>query len=459
MSAEETFSPNGVPKRHRVGYLLRMYPRFSQTFVVNEILELERQGVDLRIASLRKPNEGVFHESISRVRAHVDYFPDRVMGQVRKNLRTQWSRWRQSPRRYRRAAAIVRKYETENWFEMVQAVELLRWVGKRRVGHVHVHFGTDEATVALLAAVLGNLSYSLTLHAFDIFRDTVDRSLLAQKINHSRFAVTVCESNRRYMIENLPGVDPDKVIVNYNGIDLTRFNPDGGLESVAASETVQPSVARKPMSIFSVGRLIEKKGFIHLIHAVAHLRDDGFVVSCDIAGDGREQATLERAIKELDLRKQVRLIGPIDQDRVRQRLREAACFALPCVCARDGNVDALPTVLLESLASGCPTVSTRLSGIPEILEDNVSGLLVEPEDSRSLATAIRRVLEDGALSTRLAEGGLQRASERFDVTANVAVMRELFTAATQDARVKISPKRALSSTEPLTRSRSGREVA
>lgn len=397
-------------KDPRIGYLLRMYPRFSQTFVVNEILELERQNLDLRIVSLHKPNEGVFHESIARVKAQADYLPEHFSGQIRKQLRYQWNWFRRSPRLYLEAAGVVRRYKNEKWIELAQAVDLIRWARKNKVEHIHVHFGTDEATVALLANILGGLSYSITLHAFDIFRDNVEKSLLARKINASRFVVTVCQSNRQYMIDHLPGVDPVKIRVNYNGIDLERFAPNGS--------------TREDNTVFAVGRLIEKKGFIDLIHAIAILKNEGLSIQCAIAGDGRERSNLKREIKKLDIASHVRLVGPLSQDKVRARMQEAACFALPCVQAKDGNVDALPTVLLESLACGCPTVSTRLSGIPEIIDDYTSGLLVDPNSETALAQAIRSVLVDPSLAAKLSQGGITRAKERFDVTCNVATMRQ-----------------------------------
>jgi len=423
------------PAALRVGYLLRMYPRFSQTFVVNEIRELERQGVDVRIASLRLPNEGMFHESVTRVRAKADYLEERFVGNMRQHLSAQCKLLLRAPRVYARAFRVVYRHRGVSWFELCQAVSLLRWARKERIAHVHVHFGTDEATVAMLASMLGDLSYSLTLHAFDIFRDNVDRVLLARKINGSRFTVTVCESNRRFMVKHLPGVDPAKIHVNYNGIDLSEFTP-------SAEE-------REPFSVFSVGRFIEKKGFLHLVRAAAMLRDAGLPIVCRIAGEGREQDRLEKEIRQHRVGDHVQLLGPLRQDEVRSWMQRSACFALPCVEAKDGNIDALPTVLLESLACGCPSVSTRLSGIPEIIEDGESGLLVEPGHDGELADAIRRVLVDNGLAQNLSTQGRVRAVERFDGRRNVATMREWLTAAENIGRREPAAPLAADAARPM----------
>ncbi len=393
----------------RVGYVLRMYPRFSETFVVNEIRELERQGLDVRILALRKPSEGIFHESVCRIKARASYAPASHHGRRLKIARGLGELLRRHPRRFARAVAIVRADGQATWFDLARAAYVLRWAREQTVQHVHVHFGTTAATVALLANVLGGLPYSLTLHAYDIFRDDVSRPLLAQKINASRFAVTVCDYNRRFLVEHLRGVDPTKIRVNYNGVDLDRFRPNGG--------------PRDRFFVFGLGRLKEKKGFIHLVRAIRRLRNEGLPVHCRIAGEGEEEARLRRAIEDWNLTRVVELCGPVHEDRVRELLHTCGCFALPCVAGEDGNVDALPTVLLEALACGCPAVSTRLSGVPEIIEDGVNGLLVEPGDHKALARAIRKTIEDPDLTAALARGGRCRAEERFDVRRNVAVMR------------------------------------
>lgn len=405
-------SASGADERRgvRVGYLLRMYPRFSQTFVVNEILELERQQLDLSILSLRRPTDGLFHESVSRVKARAYYIPESPREKMRKTLRVNLSHARRAPGAYVRAIQDVIRFRDVTVGDLAQAGHVLTWARKHRINHLHVHFGTSEATVAMLARMLGGPTYSMTLHAFDIFRNNVNRRLLAQKINASAFAITVSKFNRRFIEQNIPSVDGSRVRVNYNGIDLSRFKDVGRQRDAGL--------------IFGVGRLVEKKGFIHLVEAAGMLRDKGVNFKCEIAGDGPETGAIKKRIKELKLRDHVFLLGPIGQHQVAERLARASCFVLPCVEAKDGNVDALPTVLLESLAAGCPSISTRLSGIPEIIEDQVSGLLVEPEYATALADAIERVLSSRALAQSLADAGRERACSRFDIVKNVGVMRQ-----------------------------------
>lgn len=419
---------NGKRGGVKIGYLLRMYPRFTQTFVANEILELERQGADISIISLRLPNEGIFHESCSQVKARASYVPQNLQGGRIEALQTQWKLLKRSRDLFRRIRSLWARHKGVEWQHVLQAMHVVRWAKRNHISRLHVHFGTEEATVAMLANMLGSIPYSLTLHAFDIFRANVDKALLAKKINASQFVITVSEYNRRYMVEHLPNLCAEKIRVNYNGVDLDKFSCNGQ--------------EREAMSIFSVGRLIEKKGFVHLIRAVKRLRDQGLPVACHIAGEGREQKKLEREIKELDLSDCVTLLGRVRQSEVGDWLKRAGCFALPCVHAEDGNVDALPTVLLESLASGCPTVSTRVSGVPEIIDHGEQGFLVEPGDDESLAKAIHEVLADGDVAATFSAAGRRRAADRFDIRKNAAVMHGWLHDKTKDAQPKDTPGQA-----------------
>lgn len=429
MNGERGHDKQSTDHIQRLGYFLRMYPRFTQTFVVNEILELERRGADLRILSQRKPTDGVFHESIIKVRARADYIPEFWMEDFGGALRLLWRTMRRRPSAFTQSCRRTLLGRGLRSVELMQAAHLVRWANKHRIKHVHVHFGSEEANVAFLARKLGGPRYSLTLHAFDIFRESVNRPLLVEKINHSRFTITVSEFNRRFLIDEMSGVNPEKIRVNYNGVNLDRFKPNGA--------------HRKERTVFSVGRLIEKKGFPYLIEAIDRLRCDHPDIRCEIAGDGRDESRLRQLIDRSGLCDRVKLLGPMGQEGVLKKMQHASCFALPCVRAKDGNTDALPTVLLESLACGCPSVSTRLSGVTEIIEHGVSGLLVEPGNSEELSRAIGQVLDDRMLAERLAEGGRARAKERFDVRENVRTMhdwlvadRKAGKAATESPRAK-----------------------
>lgn len=419
-SKTEKQSDHDSKSHPRLAYLLRYYPRFSETFIVNEILALESHGSSPAILAMRKPDDGAFHESVTRVRAVAQYLPDpgpKLRAKARPRF---WKLMKEAPRKLWQAVRCVWRFKALTWSNLQCALCLLHWAKKSDIEHVHVHFGREAAGVAMLAAMLGKVRYSMTLHAYDIFRDDVDSALLARKIELAQCVITVTQFNRTFLEERYPQAR-GKVIVQYNGVDLSRFTP--------------PAEPREKGLVFSVGRLIEKKGFADLIRAAALLRDQGVAFRCVIAGDGEDADRLRELIASLNLSSHIELAGLMKQDDVRRMMQKASCFVLPCVQAKDGNMDALPTVLLESLACGCPSISTRVSGVPEIIDDGDSGLLVEPSDVTALAGAMRRVLTDDALASHLSQQGRRRAQDRFDGATNGASMLAILEAAARRKRL------------------------
>jgi len=206
----------------------------------------------------------------------------------------------------------------------------------------------------------------------------------------------------------LPAIET-KVARLYNGVDLTMFH----------ASTNPPPAAR----ILAVGRLVEKKGFPVLVDACAHLRARGLAFTCDVVGAGPQEDVLRRAIDAAGLGDRIVLRGPLALEAIAETMREATTVVLPCIRALDGNVDALPTVLLEAMASGVPVISTRLSGIPEIIADGETGYLVTPGDAAELADTLARLLTDPERVRRMGRAARVRAEHLFDLRTNVATLR------------------------------------
>ena len=402
----------------RFAYLLQVFPKYSETFILNELLEHQRSGRRVRVLSLRFPREGRFHELLAELQEAAEYIPEALFDQPRKVFESLAATAAKSLT----AFGVLRQWGRRDTTlrDLWQAVMVRRWSERRGVTHLHCHFGGFAARVAYLSRVIGGPTYSVTLHAHDIFRETVDHRLLRDLIRESEFCVTVSQFNALHLTQRI-GAHPDKIRVLHNGVPLERF--------------VYSEGSRESGTILSVGRLIEKKGFVHLVRACRILKERGLLRRCEIIGEGREHSTLEAEIRRLGLQDEVKLVGAMSQAGVAEALKRSAVFALPCVTARDGNMDALPTVLLEAMASGCPAVSTRLSGIPEILVDGQSGLLIECGDEVGLAYALSRVLTDADYSARLALGGRKRVEELFDVRKSVATLGDwLEGAATRGMR-------------------------
>lgn len=397
----------------RVGYVLRSYPRFSETFIVNEILAHEAAGLEIEVFSLRLPAEGRFHEAVSRVRARVTYLGDK------------------SPKGEQFWEAILETGETapEGWqvmsyarnesaADVYQAMLLARKARARGITQFHAHFGLVATTVARLASRFSGLPYSFTAHAKDIFHESVQPDDLRRKLRDAGAVITISDYNLRYLREAY-GADGARVCRVYNGLDLERFS--------------YSSPAKREALIVAVGRLIEKKGFADLIDACAVLARRGHVFSCDIIGEGPLKAELQSQMQRHGLAGSVILRGPRSQEEVIQRIRKAAVLAAPCVVSSDGDRDGLPTALLEAMALGTTCVSTDVTGIPEVLRDGHTGLMVAQHDPQGLAEALERLLNDGALRELLAWRARRLAEEKFDIHRNASQMREILLSAAAGA--------------------------
>lgn len=406
--------------RPRVGYVLKMFPRFSETFVVNEILELERQGVDVRVFSMKHPG-GARQVEAGRVRAAVSVLqrPLRAIHPryVASHLRCMLRR----PRAYFATLLFVLGRRG------IEAVEKFIFAGyvadvarRERIGHLHAHFASGPARVAKLASLLSGIPFSFTAHAKDLYwggHGHGENHKLKKRVRLARFVVTVSRANQQFIESFGFKVKNGRIRPIYIGLDLQEFR------------FVRPSArprGPRPL-ILSVGRLIEKKGLGVLVDALAMLRDRGVPFRCVIAGEGPEEQDLRSRIAKRGLSGDVRLLGAVPLARLRRRYySRARVLALPCIVAADGDRDGIPTVLLEAMASGVPVVSTTVSGIPEAIEDGVSGFLTSPGDAHALADRIRRILDDPALADSIAEKGRERVEEQFDLAKNAAELKRLF---------------------------------
>ncbi|MGH2531376.1 MAG: glycosyltransferase [Thermomicrobiales bacterium] len=399
----------------RIAYVLKMYPRFSETFILSEILELERQGVDLCIYSLKKPDDGRFHAALSRVRAPVAYLPESPFLAIRSVLAANREVFRWNRRRYLRLlASSIKRRRWGAVKRFLQAGCLASRLRAEGITHIHAHFATSATSVAVWLHRLTGLPYSFTAHAKDIFSDGVDPQGLMRKLRAADFVVTVSDFNRAYLRELAGPEHGPRVMRVYNGLDLTQFSPNG---------TRRDDL---PL-ILAVGRLVEKKGFDDLVRACVYLRDAGLFFRCMIVGKGPEEARLRRLIMDLGVNGQVELVGPLPREALIELYPRASVFAAPCVVGNDGNRDGLPTVLIEAMALGVPVVATPVTGIPELVDDGRTGILVPERDPAALATAIEKLLADPLRAGELAAAGRTRIEEAFDLRANVRLLRALFS--------------------------------
>ena len=447
-------TPHPMPSRETptsgqaVAYVMNGFPRLSETFIAHEIYQLERLGMALRLYSVKDECEAMVHPVVGAIRA-----PLRYLSPASSLSGTTLVRWLgDNLGAFWRAHAQVAARHPLRWAGTLVSALKLAWRHRSRdeqghtrlrkvfvkeflqagaiaadvmnqgdVGHLHGHFCHGVATITWFASRMTGISYSFTAHAKDIYQaDLNPGTLLERKMKGARFVATCTCANAHVLRERHPR--PREVHAIYHGLDTDWFTPP-----VRQAGTL-------PL-ILSVGRFVEKKGFDQLIEACARLRDAGVAFACIIVGErGSAYEPIRRLIKARRLGDHVTLSDAVTQDTLRAIYARAHVFALPCQVMEDGDRDGFPNVLAESMAMGVPVVSTRISGIPELIDDGVHGLLVEPRDAAGLADALQRVLQDGALHARLAQGGRQRICERFDSRHTTVALRDLFAEQLQQAR-------------------------
>lgn len=394
-----------------VAFVLKGYPRLSETFIAHEIRALERRGLDIRIVSLRRPTDRSLHRVHEEVKAPVLYLPEYL---VREPIRV-WRGWRAARklRGYRRALHtwlrdLLRNPTSNRMRRFGQALVLVRELPPG-VTHLHAHFLHTPASVARYTSMLTGLPWSCSAHARDIW--TIPVWEKREKLAACEWTVTCTSINCEHLRTLAPA--PNRVQLLYHGLDVSRFplgqrrrpQRDGGSGS-------------DPVVILSVGRAVEKKGYADLLEALAALAPTLRWRFVHIGG-GPLLPRLKARARALGLVDKVTWLGAQPHDEVIRCYREADLFVLACRVARDGDRDGLPNVLLEAQSQGLACVTTRLSGIPELIQDGVTGLLTPVHDRGALTAALARLIRDPQARERLGEAGRQRVAERFSFDAGI----------------------------------------
>ncbi len=394
----------------RLAYVLKRFPRISETFVAAELIELERLGEDITVFAVSRPREAFTHGFLGELRAEVRYLPHRPIRQplrvaraVARTILRDRGRWVGA------AAEGLRRPSLSAWRLVLQATVLRDEMRSAAIDHAHAHFATSAADLAHLCHRMGGPTYSVTAHAKDIYHEDVRADDLRRKLGDARFVATVSEGNRTYLNGILTGYDGVQVVPN--SVDLRRL--DG-------SEERKP----EPGLVISVARLVEKKGLPDLVEAAGVLAARGVSVCVEIAGDGPLRARLTARAAEVGA--DVVFHGSLPHEQVRELFERASAFCLPCVVASTGDRDGLPTSVLEAMALGVPVVTTGVNGLEETVIDGVTGLIVPEHDPPALADALARLLGDPELAAHLADAGRKHVEQGFTLERSAGILRSLF---------------------------------
>lgn len=398
----------GPAPLRRVVYVVSLFPCWSETFIVREIDALIESGVDVRIVSLKPPSETLVQRDADALLERVRH-PGSWLAAIAALLATAACRplvlarilthiladgWRTPVVALKSLAALLR------------ALEQVAWLRDYDPDLIHAHWASYPSTAAWALARLLDKPFGFTCHAHDIF---IECQLLARKIDEAAVAVTISRYNIDWLQANVTANATQRLKVVHCGVDMldVPWQPDG----------------RDSCRILAVGRLDPIKGFDVLVDALARLQRSGVDFSCRLVGSGPLDAALREQARRLGVADRIEFAGAQPQDVVRGWMREATLFVLPSQIAGDGNRDGIPVALMEAMASGCAVLSTHVSGIPELVEDGIGGLLVGARDAEALAEALQRLLHDGEMRLRLATHARKRIENDFDSRTEAARLR------------------------------------
>jgi colanic acid/amylovoran biosynthesis glycosyltransferase len=396
-------------RRRHLGYVLKRFPRISETFVAAELIELERQGERLTVFALSRPDEPFTHAFVGELEAQVVYLPHRPL---------------REPGRVARALVRVLRSDSRGWLgaarvslwpprvrglrRLLQATVLREEMRKAGIDHAHAHFASTATRLANLAWRMGGPTYSLTAHAKDIYHRDVRVHRLRDKLSSAAFVATVSRANRDYLETLL--ADGARLHVVPNSVDLRRLDGVGELP-------------REPDLILSVARLIEKKGLMDLVLASGLLAEHGRPHRLVLVGDGPLRRPLEETADRAG--SPSAFLGSMPNEEVLALYRRATVFCLPSVVASTGDRDGLPTSVLEAMALGVPVVTTAVNGLGELVIHRRTGLVVPERDPVALADALGQLLADRDLADRLAAEGRLLVERSFSLERSVLSLRSL----------------------------------
>jgi glycosyltransferase involved in cell wall biosynthesis len=412
-----------------VAYVLKGFPRLSEMFVASEIYRLEKLGLQLQIYVIKSADETRRHSIVEHIRAKIHYLP--ATSSLSATTLIEWlsshlSDFLPSLRRvmHERPISLLRtlavvaiqsvRARRAFWSwprklyvkEFLQAAHIAaRLLDSRNVRHIHAHFAHGSTTVAWLASMMTGLPFSFTAHAKDIYCEQLNPAgLLRRKMRAASFVVTCTEANRQHLRRIEPTVE---IHLIYHGLNA-EF-------SELLKKSSRANLSQSALRVLGVGRLVPKKGFDVFVEACGLLQRRKVKFEALIVGELDEHETiLRQRIQALGLEDRVSLTGPMDQIELYNEYKRATAFCLPCRVLDNGDRDGIPNVLMEAMACGVPVITTAVSGIPEIIEHDVNGQLIPPDDPEALADALIRVDGHPAVARSLSLNAQRTVRENFD---------------------------------------------
>jgi glycosyltransferase involved in cell wall biosynthesis len=444
MNATQIGSPLVDARPVKVAYMMSRFPKLTETFVLFEMRALERQGADVEVFPLlrarnstthpeaaglwtkaielfRRPaNETVMHPEAKPFVARAHFAPFLDLKIVAAQFRLLFRR----PVRYLHTlATLIRanwgspNYLLGGFALFPKAVYFAHRMQQLGITHIHAHFANHPAAAAYVINRLTGIPYSFTAHGADL---QVDQHMLREKVSAAKFVVSISNDNRD-LIENVCGANASR------HVEIVRCGVDTSIFRASGREHHQDVERPSKLRIVCTGTLYEVKGQTVLIEACRVLHERGVSFECHLIGEGPMREELQHQADEDGISDYVVFHGRQTRQQIADRLRDSDVLAAPSVPTAEGRREGIPVVLMEAMASGLPVVASRISGIPELVEHDKTGLLIPPRDPNALADALERLSQDEELRAHLGNAGRERVVEEFDVDRNAGRLLNLFS--------------------------------
>ncbi len=404
----------------KIGFLISQFPEMHETFILREFTALKKKEINFYIYSLKKCKDKIIHPEAKNLLGQTYYASNlefssflywlkkkpRVLCKILyfKVLRNLWP-----AEKFLKTSCVFLK-----------SLYFARLMHKHNIHHLHAHWATMPTTGAEIINELLGIPFSFTAHAWDIYLSTkID---LGEKLKKATFAVTCTQANKNY----LDNIQRNKLEVNYHGLDIKKFNFTEDSISIPSPIHLDNVNKNKVKIILAIGRLVEQKGFEYLIKACDILNRKNVNFQCILVGEGPLRKELENLRNKLGLKQYIQMPGSVDQEQIKKYFKKTAVFVVPSVIARNGDRDGIPNVLLEALAMGAPVIATKVSGIPEVIIHNKTGILVEPRNESALSTAISRMLIGQFPADNFRQNGRKMVIKKFDIDKNVEALISIF---------------------------------
>jgi colanic acid/amylovoran biosynthesis glycosyltransferase len=408
----------------KILYFLGAFPKLSETFILNEITELIDLKNQITIISGHKPKEKKIHDKVKKYdlinkTRYLNFYPfsktqkysrlkifEEGTKELFKNkILTQEQKLKLLKLCYNNK--IGREITFKRFLCCLETIKIIK---ENNIEHIHCHFASENVNIINIINQIQTISYTFTTHAYDIFINP-DKNI-KKWADNAKKVITISEYNKRYMIDNF-GIDKNKIEVIHCGIELDKFSP------IKYNN-------KGTFKILSIARLTEKKGIRYLIEACKILKDKNISFKCNILGDGILKDELQKLIEKLNLNGIVILKGRVTQDEVLKEFENCNVFVLPCVEAANGDKDGIPVSLMEAMAREIPVISTDVTGNPELIENDISGLIVSQKDAKSLAESIIKIKNDNNLAEKIRKKGREKVMKEFNIEKNVKRLKEVF---------------------------------